>query len=644
MPSPKGEPFRNRALDVEYAKLLGSLEVFAGLGRVAVAKLAARLESISLSEGAELFHQGDPGDAFYLVAKGRLAVFVASESSATPRRVNTVGPGDAFGEMALLDDHPRTATIRADTDAEVLRLDRSRFLALVRDEPSMALAVARSLGRRLRDRDSPSRPNSGAGAEKAAATRSAPQRQYSVSNGAVGLLLASAVLALGWAVPPPAGLSPQGWHALAATMAFVPLLATEALPDGVSALLLAGVWVLGGVASPGVALSGFASQTWVLLVSVLVIGAAIASSGLPYRLALWTVAHSRGGFAGQVSALCVAGTVLSPAVPNATARVTLVAPAIGELVEALGYAPRSRPAAGLAMAALTGGGQMVTPFLTSSTTAVLVFAVLPVTGDIKLDFLSWALFAAPPNILLLLGMILALVWLYRPRIAAEAATAPQRETVELQRKLIGPPTRNERISLVAGVGLVAGFVTQPLHGIDPAWIATFALGALGAARVVDGGTLMGINWNFVLLFGMLASLANVFRSTGLDQWIGASVTGPLASLASVRVAFVAAVVLFAFAVSFALRWQAAAPLITVVLSPIAVTAGIHPFVVGVVAIMASNVFFLPYQSTGYLALYHGNAGRLFAHAQARPAAFAYGALVLASVCASVGAWRIMGLL
>ena len=643
MQSPGHPPFRNRALDAEYAGLLSKLEVFAGLGRVTLAKLVARLESISVPEGAELFRQGDPGDAFYLVVKGRLAVFVASQSDATARRVNSVGPGDAFGEMALLEDHPRTATIRADTDVEVLRLERGRFLALVRDEPSVALAVARSLGRRLRDRDSPARTTKGQ-AEAPSTARPAARRKHGLTKGAVGLLLAAVLLAAGWIVPPPTGLSLQGWQALAATMAFIPLLATEALPDGVSALLLAGVWVLGGVASPGMALSGFSSPSWVLLVSVLVIGAAIASSGLPYRLALWTVAHSRGGFAGQVSALCVAGTILSPAVPNATARVTLVAPAIGELVEALGYTPRSRPAAGLAMAALTGCGQMVAPFLTSSTTAVLVFAVLPQTGDIRLDFLSWALFAAPANVLLLLGMIISLIVLYRPRTEAEIATAPQRETVALQRKLIGPPTRSERISLVVGIALIVGFVAQPLHGVDPAWVAAFALAALGAGRVIEGSTLTSVNWNFVLLFGMLASLANVFKSTGLEQWIGASVTGPLASLASMRVAFVAAVALLTFAVSFALRWQAAAPLITVVLSPIAVTSGIHPFVVGLVAIMASNVFFLPYQSTGYLALYHGNGGRLFTHAQARPAALAYGAMVVLSVCASVGAWRIMGLL
>jgi hypothetical protein len=60
--------------------------------------------------------------------------------------------------------------------------------------------------------------------------------------------------------------------------------------------------------------------------------------------------------------------------------------------------------------------------------------------------------------------------------------------------------------------------------------------------------------------------------------------------------------------------------------------------------MASNVFFLPYQSTGYLAIYHGTGGRLFTHRQARPAALAYAGITLIAICASVGPWRTMGLL
>jgi di/tricarboxylate transporter len=248
----------------------------------------------------------------------------------------------------------------------------------------------------------------------------------------------------------------------------------------------------------------------------------------------------RGGFFGQVTGLCVTGLVLSPAVPNATARTTLVAPAVGELVEALGYSPRSRPAAGLAMAALVGCGQMVTPFLTSSTTAVLIFALLPQVEGIELDFVSWALYAAPPNAIMFLGMVGALLWFYRPRGEADAATALRRETLQLQRKLIGPPTRAERLSLLLGVALLVGFATQPLHGVGPAWVAALGLGAFGVMRLVDNSMLSSVNWSFVLLFGILSSLANVFEATGVDRWLGSSVSGLLGLLAGERVLFVAA--------------------------------------------------------------------------------------------------------
>jgi len=445
-------------------------------------------------------------------------------------------------------------------------------------------------------------------------------------------------------MPPPAGLTPQGWHAFVTLAALVPLLALDALPEGILALLLAGVWVVGGVVPPAAALSGFSSESWILVVSVLAVGAAIAASGLLYRIALWTVAHSRGGFVGQVTALSVAGVLLGPAAPNATARVTLIAPAMSELVEALGYTPQSRPAAGLAMATLIGFGQIGAAFLTSSTTAVLVFAVLPQSGRIELNWLSWAVLAAPANILLLLGLVVSIVWLYRPRSRAEPEGSTQRDVVRLQRRLLGRPARNERISFVVGAGLLLGFVTQPLHGIHPTWIAVFAFAALGAMRVITVNTLRSVNWSFALLFGMLASMSKVFSDTGLDKWIAGAVSGLVGNLATVPVLFVAALTLLCFAVSFVLRWQAAAPLITIALAPVADAAGIHPFVVGLVALIACNGFFLPYQSTTYLAMYHGSAGKLFTHAQARPAALAYGVVTLLALCASVIAWRAMGLL
>lgn len=73
-------------------------------------------------------------------------------------------------------------------------------------------------------------------------------------------------------------------------------------------------------------------------------------------------------------------------------------------------------------------------------------------------------------------------------------------------------------------------------------------------------------------------------------------------------------------------------------------AGIDPWVVRLVALLACNSFFLPHQSTVYLALYHDTGGHLFAHRQAQPMALAYAVVTMVALCASVPVWRALGLL
>ena len=335
---------------------------------------------------------------------------------------------------------------------------------------------------------------------------------------------------------------------------------------------------------------------------------------------------------------------MSPAVPVATSRVIIVAPMLKELVEALGYEARSRAAAGLAMATLIGFGQMAGVFLTSSATAVLVSALLPAHAYPEMNWINWAVYGAPVNIILFAGMLVSIIWFYRPAAKNRRDSAERTKSLQLQKALLGPMTRQEKIALGVGIGLLGGFVTQPLHGVNPAWVAVLAVGVLSATRVVTLGTLRAVNWNFPLLFGILISLATVFERTGLDRWIADGVVAAVGDLSSARVTFVILLTLFCFAVSFVVRWQAAAPLITIALTPVAVAAGVSPFVVGLIAVIACSGFFLPYQSTTYLALYAGSGGQLFSYAQALPAAIAYGVWTIVAVALSVPIWRLMGLL
>jgi CRP-like cAMP-binding protein/di/tricarboxylate transporter len=638
--------------DDDPAQVLSRVPLCAGLDRVTLAKLAAHFERVRFGGGEVVFREGDPGDAFYVVLHGTFSDYVGSADAGVDRRLATRGPGASFGDIALLSNRPRSTTVRADTAGEVLRLDRSRFLGLVAQEPAVALAIAATLSERVwlanvrgvgtvEARETEQDPGLDPRAPIAVA---AEPRAGSPGRRALGGGLAILILALTWVLPPPAGLTPAGWRALGTLGAMVPVLGLEVLPEGVLALVAISVWTLGGIAPARVGLAGFATPSWILVVAVLVFGAALAATGLLYRLALLVVERARGGYAGQAAALAVAGIALGPAVPNATGRVAFLAPALGELIEALGYAPGSRPAAGLALAALLGFGQMGAVFLTSSTTAVLAHAVLPAPVRASAGWIGWAVCAAPANALLLVGMLVALVWLYGPRPGASAPAGPRPGVLAMQRALLGRPSRAERACLLAGAGLVLGCATQPLHGIDPAWLAVLALGALGIGGLVTAETLRGVNWSFALFFGMLASLADVLAATGVDRWLAGVVGGMTGNLAAAPVALVAGLAVLGILASLVLRWQAAAPILTIAAAPVADAAGLSPLVVAVVATIACNGFLVPYQSTTYLALYHGTGGRLFDHRLARPAAFAYAAASLLALCASVPAWRWLGFL
>jgi len=109
--------------------LLTRIGMFAPLPRTDLERLASQLDRIDVAAGAEIIRQGDVGDRFYVVDAGRFEVLVDREPIAA------AGEGDFFGEIALLHDVPRTATVRAVEDGAVWALDQEEFLATVTGVP-----------------------------------------------------------------------------------------------------------------------------------------------------------------------------------------------------------------------------------------------------------------------------------------------------------------------------------------------------------------------------------------------------------------------------------------------------------------------------------------------------------------------------
>jgi MFS family permease len=114
------------------AGLLARLPIFAPLPLQTVERLASQLVETRLPAGTIVFRQGDPGDRFYVIGEGDVEI-----------EGKRHGPGDFFGEIALLKDVPRTATVTAVTDVRLLALEREEFIAAVTGhEPSAAAAEA----------------------------------------------------------------------------------------------------------------------------------------------------------------------------------------------------------------------------------------------------------------------------------------------------------------------------------------------------------------------------------------------------------------------------------------------------------------------------------------------------------------------
>jgi MFS family permease len=124
-------------------RLLAPIPFFSPLPAPSLERLASQLEPVAAPAGAEVIRQGDAGDRFYVVESGSLGVTVDGAPS------GELGPGDFFGEIALLRNVPRTATVVALTDATLRALGREDFLAVVTRHAPSARAADAVVGARL---------------------------------------------------------------------------------------------------------------------------------------------------------------------------------------------------------------------------------------------------------------------------------------------------------------------------------------------------------------------------------------------------------------------------------------------------------------------------------------------------------------
>jgi CRP-like cAMP-binding protein len=136
-------------MSLDIAKNLTKYELFEGLPDDVIDELGEKITALSLEKNDILFHQGDPGDALYLIRSGWVKIVneAAEEGEVV---LNHIGPGGIIGEMAMIEQAPRSSGIVAISDVELLKLKSDDFLNLLNEQPMMTLPIIRSVSKRLR--------------------------------------------------------------------------------------------------------------------------------------------------------------------------------------------------------------------------------------------------------------------------------------------------------------------------------------------------------------------------------------------------------------------------------------------------------------------------------------------------------------
>jgi CRP/FNR family transcriptional regulator len=128
-------------------EMLKNVPIFSELGRRDLERLSKLMVPRAVKAGEVIIKEGDQAAGFFVISSGKVQV-VRGVDSSSPQVLNTLGPGDFFGEMALFEGFPRNATVRAVEDVECLAMTRWDFMAEMKNHPEIPVLV-----RRLRNAD-----------------------------------------------------------------------------------------------------------------------------------------------------------------------------------------------------------------------------------------------------------------------------------------------------------------------------------------------------------------------------------------------------------------------------------------------------------------------------------------------------------
>jgi len=614
-------------MESEIMEITGRLQTIPPFSTCPPRLLARLIPSVTLKElkeGEYLFRSGAPAGELYFVKEGRIKLVSGNQT------VDEVANGFVGEETTAGAEYYLSDAVAA-SPAVVLSLPR-RALESFLDTPGVKSNFMSSLFNHY-FREKPDRP--------AAGPPPIPVETEGAGYipGWIAAFLAPSLIMFFGAG---AGLDLNGRLFLSAfSVAVVMWVFRLTSADFIPCILALLATLFLGLAPPQVALSGFASGSFFMALSVFGLGAVLVSSGISYRVILITLKYiPRSSFWCPFS-IFFTGFLLTPLVPSPGGRVSILSPLLLDMAEVLGYKPGSREATNLSAAAHTGVTFFSTTFLSGSPFNFLIFGLLPLQVREQFSWEYWALAAAVTGAVMFGFYILIIALVYR----RGSPPSWSRERVKAQLQVLGPLSMREWAAITGIVLFVLGLATSSIHKADTPWVGMAVLFLFLALGLFGGEEFQrDINWPFLIYLGGLISLVNTMSYVGLDRWVGSHLYWMTGYMNGSFPLFVLLLCLGVVLVQLLIPYGTTVAVFATVFIPVAQASGVNPWLTGFIIIFMADGWFFPYQSGTYLFFRElANKRSLFNERSL----LAFNALTvavrLAAVFASLPYWKLLGL-
>ena len=521
------------------------------------------------------------------------------------------------------------------------------------------------------------------------------KRRIKLGCAAAGALVAAVLIA----TCPIPGLSYQATAVLGILIMAIVWWITGVLPEFVTAVVMAVLFVVIAGISVGATFSTFASSTWWLLLSAFTLGVGMKTSGLMRRIALAIVRKFPRTFRCQVIAQLVTGTVLGPLIPSLAVKGAMLAPLAMSIGDELGYERQGKRATGLFVAMLVGIRTVAPTIVSASVTGYALMATLPADVQEQFNMASWFVAALPWLVVVLALNYFLIMGMYgrgeasacdavedspsgtvgapgnaqsleqsslrcgtrfvgaakcadsrRDEAESSAVESSRGGTYEGDSKPIpdglGPLSAVEKRMLAIILVTVVLWATEPFHHISAMAVGLAALVFMFVLKVIDVPAFKsGVNWTSLLFIGIALGLGSVFAEAGLNDWVMQTCGPAFQALAGNPYLLVLGIGVITVVLRFLIVSEVAyLNLLMAFLVPMAASVGVNPWVLGFSAYALVIAWFAKYQSPIYLAAFYAVDGKMAKHSELAKYCGVYLATCLVGLAVSVPYWQWMGLL